>query len=169
MKGAISLFAVVMVGLCAEDPDPRSVCDVLGNIEQFSCARVRIRARLAAGGDVVLEPLTPCKTVLNVEGEVFSNVIALSSAGDPVVGCGMAAADGRHARQAFRKILDEYDYQRQSVIVILEGFIQTRTPARTGLVGRSPVRKLGFGHLGQCPAQLIYTQIVAVEGAPVKK
>ena len=159
--------AVVVVclgsALCrGADPSVYSVCEILSHLEEFSCRPVHIRARLVADVDEWLVGEN-CPKSIEVAGTRFEDLIKLQSPSSPVAGCRVGWSDDEESDRKIREVFRRYDGGRKvRIYVTIAGVIETRNPPYA-LAGKRPGWRLGFGHLGMAPAQIIVKRVVRVE------
>ncbi len=163
-----AIFSLVMLlGPClAAEPEVYSVCQVLDHLQDFNCRLVRVRARLESDVDTWLAGEN-CPNVIQVNRVVFQHLIALRWPSSLLVGCKIGFSEDEGSHRWIRAALARYKMGRDRIDVIVDGVIETRSPLRA-LATEEPVRRLGFGHLGMAPAQIIVKRIVSLKVSPVK-
>lgn len=145
--------------------DVYSVCQILARLQDFNCRSVRVRARLEPGLGTWLVGEN-CSKPIKVNTVVFQDLIALAWPTSLQVGCKVDFNDDEKSGQDLEGVLGKYQPKKQRIDIIVDGVVETRSPAY-GLVGKQGQR-IGFGHLGMAPAQIIVKRVVNVKVTPIK-
>ena len=142
-----------------------SVCQILAHLQDFHCRPLRVQARLEPGLGTWLVGEN-CSKPINVKNVVFQDLIALAWPSSLQIGCEVDFKDDEKSGQELEGVLGKYKQQTQRIDVIVDGVVETRNPPYD-LVGKQGQR-IGFGHLGMAPAQIIVKRIVNVKVTPIK-
>lgn len=164
---AISLYA----SLVAAQEKVQTVCEILEHLDRFSGKLVSVRAKVL---DLWLEA-EDCKVDIRVEGVAFDNLIAVEWPDSEMVRLKQQPkVPFSHDDRSFRRleaVLGSTDKRTHSVYADVEGLIVTRNPPLALVwknLGGENIR-IGFGHLGQAPAEIIVKLISAIEIVPRKE
>jgi hypothetical protein len=155
-----SVLCAIIFDCYGADPPVHTVCEVLDHLQDFSCRLVRLRARLVSDVDVWLTS-DKCKKHVKIGGIQFNDLIALKWPNDPLIGCKVPFVEDRASDEEIRRILSSYETRKAPVYIIVDGIIETRSPPHA-LVSKAGSR-IGFGHLGMAPAQIIVKDVIRIE------
>lgn len=145
-------------------PDSAGVCEVLANLSKFSNQLVTVRARLAADVDIWLTQ-DDCAPVIKVNGVEFQNLIAIVWPDDPIIKGFDLFPLHRSSSKLLTEVLREVDREKEQVFVEVVGLLMTRDPPLY-LVHEKTGSRIGFGHLGIAPAQIVVKEIKGLTKRP---
>jgi|SRR5581483_2304337 len=155
--------------LVAAQEKVQSVCEILEHLDRFSGKLVSIRAKVV---DLWLAA-EDCKADIRVEGVGFDNLIAMEWPDSAIVRLKGPKVPFTHDDRSFRRleaVLGSTDSHTHSIYADVEGLIVTRNPPQALVwknLGGENIR-IGFGHLGQAPAEIIVKLISNIEIVPRK-
>lgn len=147
----------------------QSVCEIVTNLDRYSGKLVTVRARIQSDVDVWLAA-DDCKTAIRVGELGFDNLIAVAWPNSPIVklkGPNVEFPYDAASGDRLEAALGSRDIHTQKLYANIVGMIVTRVPPLALVINRpgGPVR-VGFGHLGAAPAQIIVKEISNIEVVP---
>jgi len=151
------LFTHMCIG---EQPRVYTVCEVLARLEEFSCRKVRVKARIVSDTDSWLDGES-CPKIVRVAGISFGSKIALRWPDSLLVGCNVDFACDRESYGKVYTAINSAEGRNGRIDVLLDGVVETRRPPYA-LLSRNGAR-IGFGHLGSAAAQVIVKRVIELK------
>lgn len=167
MRPVICLLACAVVSN-GETPVSVNICELFANLSAWNGRLIRVEASLknaAAGyleGEFRLSG-EHCKDHINVKGLSFPNLIVLT---DPKSKVAVHKADfewDELGRELYWSAVNHVDRENEHIELTVTGIFETREPLE---ILAYQGRRLGFGHLGSCPAQIL---VRTTTGITIKK
>lgn len=159
-KRAALLFFLFTRLCISEQPRVYTVCEVLARLEEFSCRKVRVKARIVSGTDTWLDGEN-CPKIVRVGGISFGSRIALRWPDSLLVGCNVDFTCDHGSYSTVYTAINSVEGRNGRIDVLIDGVVETRKPPYA-LLSRNGA-PIGFGHLGSAAAQVIVKRVIELK------
>ncbi len=166
-RACLTLLLAFSLPLRAQSPLPiLDVCTVLKNLDFYAGKIVKIEADVHLDVDTWLGD-DACDPDLRIRGVKFQALIKPFFTDSAEVRQAFGMMTDTKGMKQFTESIEKLEIEKQKLRIVVDGFLVTRRPGHTLVSERDPASRLGFGHLGMAPAQLVVRYVHSISAIDV--